>query len=385
MIYSAIQSMTRHVVRPLVAAIAAVCNTLIAAPLHAQYRYDAPKSRVEVLGLERWTPKMLKDSIAKYSPGTELHDAACMATLRYKLGFRDAMVTHYLEWQKKSDGTTRDFLAIRLIEPRSTTVPGWRTLKTDDFASLIPDYGTLVLPVTDSAGGVSWSRSLFSLQFSDSTVRARVMEGGPQSMRDDDARVRAYLTAHATPRDRRIAISTLDSNGFWTNRVAAAVTLANFSDDSARYALVRAMRDPHETVRRAAQTVLRASPSGRVDWRPVATDLHALLAGANVGAIDDVMTLLTRTGIDASMASALLDGNTTWIARLLDSESPRGAETVTAFLAKVAPSVAAGTDRAKWRAYLAERQRRVAPATVKRATATSATSSSTASARTSQK
>ena len=65
------------------------------AALPAQARYDAPKARVEVMGLKRWTLPMLRDSIRHYVPGQDLHDAACMVTLREKLGFADALVTTY--------------------------------------------------------------------------------------------------------------------------------------------------------------------------------------------------------------------------------------------------------------------------------------------------
>lgn len=358
----------------------AFVGTLAPVSLHAQYRYNSPKGRVEVLGLERWTPQMLKDSVAKYSPGSQLHDAACMAVLRYKLGFRDALVMHH-EYQRGPDDSTQYFLAIRVVEPRSARVAPFRTIRTDDYTSLLPDYGALVLPATDSTGGIWMERITYPLQFVDPEWRADVMAKGPQKLRDDDARLRAYLAAHATPRDRRIAMATLDSNGFWANRVAAAVTLASFSDDSVRYALVRAMRDPHETVRGAVETVLSGLPKARIDWRPVTNDLRALLGGTNVGAIDKVLAVLERTDIDSSMASALLDGNTVWLARLLDSESPSVSPNVIKFLRRIAPASGAGTDRAKWRAYLAERQRRGAPTPAKRAT----TASPTASARTSQR
>ena len=48
----------------------------------AQVAYGAPTGRIEVLGLRHWTLAMLQDSIRRYVPGQELHDAACMVTAR---------------------------------------------------------------------------------------------------------------------------------------------------------------------------------------------------------------------------------------------------------------------------------------------------------------
>ena len=56
----------------------------------AQVAYDSPNGRVELLGLRRWTLDMLRDSIRRYVPGQELHDAACMVTLRDSLRFARA-------------------------------------------------------------------------------------------------------------------------------------------------------------------------------------------------------------------------------------------------------------------------------------------------------
>src|SRR5262245_25528250 len=47
------------------------------APVVAQASYDFPNGTVEVLGLRRWTLAMLRDSIRRYVPGQDLHDAAC--------------------------------------------------------------------------------------------------------------------------------------------------------------------------------------------------------------------------------------------------------------------------------------------------------------------
>lgn len=107
--------------------------------LAAQAGYDGPKGRVEVMGLNRWTIPMLRDSIRHYVPGQDLHDAACMATLREKLGFADALVMHYV------NSPQSEFLLIKVVEPQDRARVQWRPVPADSFQSLRADYARLIL------------------------------------------------------------------------------------------------------------------------------------------------------------------------------------------------------------------------------------------------
>lgn len=46
---------------------------------------------VEVVGLNRWTPAMIQDSMSLYAPGQSLLSHGCAAVLRYKLHFAQAL------------------------------------------------------------------------------------------------------------------------------------------------------------------------------------------------------------------------------------------------------------------------------------------------------
>lgn len=90
---------------------------------NAQVGYDSPNGRVEVLGLHRWTLSMLRDSIRHYVPGQDLHDAACMVTLREKLHFVEVDVLS-LEISSTEE-PTKSYLLIKVIEPQQGRHVQW--------------------------------------------------------------------------------------------------------------------------------------------------------------------------------------------------------------------------------------------------------------------
>jgi len=324
-----------------------------AAPAAAQVRYDVANTRVEILGLERWTRRMLEDSIAHYVPGQKLYSAACMATLRYQLKFRDALVASYSGF----DGPTskREFLSIRLVEPGDSTAVQWRRVPTDPFESLMPAYAALIVPVTDSMGGILTGRLTYGLRARDSVTRERMLASADSATRDVAERVAAFLMAHRSDGERRRATRALDSSSVYANRMAAALVLSNFPEhDSTWYSLVRALRDPHETVRFAAAAAISRMPRRPVDWAPATADLRAILGGTNLTQTEPIMRLLTETRIDPGLARPLLRGNDLWVQRLLASEAPTAAQTVTAFLV----AMNGGSDLGglpAWRAWLVAR------------------------------
>jgi len=66
---------------------------LVAAAAYAQSRRGTgswsanAQPDVEVIGLQRWTRRMIDDSLAKYAPGVSLATHACAAVLENTLGF----------------------------------------------------------------------------------------------------------------------------------------------------------------------------------------------------------------------------------------------------------------------------------------------------------
>ncbi len=342
----------RPFVRPLAGLSALLVMT--ASVAGAQARYNAPNVRVEVLGLERWTLRMLQDSVAHYVPGQKLHDAACMATLRYSLKFRDALVMTYSGFG--TPDSKQEFLSIRVAEPGRG--PKWRSVATDDFMSLLPDYASLLLPVTDSAGSIWNSRLHLGLYFRDAERRTRMLSRGDSatraSMQADGDRVLAFLETHRSEADRLRAVRALDSNSVFANRVAAAYVLSSFPEhDDAWHALVRALRDPHETVRGAAELALSTMPRRAVNWAPVSNELRLLLGGANLSGMDGVMSMLVETKVSPALARGLLRQNGVWINRLLNSEAPGASSRTRTLLVALNGGTDLGTSPAAWRTWLA--------------------------------
>lgn len=318
----------------------------------AQAGYDSPRGRVEVLGLKRWTLAMLQDSIKRYVPGQQLHDAACVVTLRDSLHFIDASVEHV---EMALPGRpSRSYLTIKVIEPQDADRVQWDERPRNAFSAMIPGYAPVVLPFTDSSGGVWRGRLLFWLQFSPGPERdaaARRMSG---DARADERRVSAFLAGQSGEADRVRAMEVLASDGYWVNRVVAAAVLSGFAAwDSTWLALVRALRDPHEAVREAAAMTLRGLPARPVDWRPAAADLRLLLNGTNLGAITVVFDLLVRTRVDSDMAPQLLRDNAEWIFQHLSSGSPMASSSAHRLLVQLNGGMDRGKTRAGWEPWIA--------------------------------
>lgn len=137
-----------HVVS--LAALAGLLTAGVGKSVGAQVAYDAPGTRVEVLGLHRWTLGALQDSVRRRVPGQSLSDAACMVTLRDSLHFADALVEDHT--YSTPGEPTRRYLIIKVIEPQDSARVHWRPAPRDSFTVLRPSYAGLVLPVTDSRG-----------------------------------------------------------------------------------------------------------------------------------------------------------------------------------------------------------------------------------------
>src|SRR5436190_568644 len=86
----------------------------VAAPTHAQTVIETSKQTIEVIGLTRWSVRMIQDSLAAYAPGNDLTAHACAAILRGKLHFADAAVSVYTGMTTQQ---TKPYVAITLVEP----------------------------------------------------------------------------------------------------------------------------------------------------------------------------------------------------------------------------------------------------------------------------
>jgi hypothetical protein len=319
----------------------------------AQASYESPNGTVEVLGLRRWTLAMLRDSIRRYVPGQDLHDAACMVTLRDSLKFAEASV---MTWQGFSGTPEKSFLSIKVIEPQEARRVQWDVRARSDYTGLLPDYAPLVLPITDSAGGV-WRGRLerwFQSYKEDSTRRASTVARAPESVKADAERVWAFLGSRRGDADRQRAMRTVQRDGFWVNRFVAAMVLVNFGQqDSTWHILVRALRDPHEAVRGFADASLRSLPARRVDWKPAAADLRLLLGGTNLPSIETVLEVLDRTEVAPDLAASLLRGNADWVLDHMASRAPRANDLAHRLLVRLNRGVDLGSTRAAWTKWAA--------------------------------
>lgn len=293
---------------------------------------------------------MLRDSVQRYRPGIELHDAACMAILKDSIGFADALVSTHSGYNAAAP--EREYRIIKLVEPQDRARVQWDTRRREQYWSIRPSYAALFAGVTDSTGYVQTERIFGWLQFGDSASRAAALARAPARFRADGERVYGFLDAHRGEADLLLAMRVLDRDGFAINRVAAVAVLRNFRDrDSTWHALVRALRDPDERVRAASQMVMNGLPQRSIDWAPVSRDLRLLLGGTNINAIDQVMMLLASTGVKPSLARPLLRGNAHLVIEHL------GSDILSGWALQLLRQLSGGaryTTKAEWRAWAAK-------------------------------
>lgn len=335
-------------------AVAASVLPVTPLPVVAQVRYEVAGGTVEVLGLRRWTLDMLRDSVRTYAPGRELHDAACMVILREQLQFAEASVATY--HMTRPGEPRRFFTSIALIEPQDGAGVVWDTSARDEFSSLRSDYAALILPITDSLGAVARGRILggVALYHSDSPSRERRLGSASAAVRQDAERTWRFLDERRAEADRQRAMRVVASDGFFVNRMVALAILTNFADrDSTWWVLTRALRDPHEAPRGVAATVLRTLPRRRVDWSSSVVDLRHLLSGTNLRVMPEVFELLVETGVDPTLAPALLRQNATWVLDYLESAVPGASSAAHRLLVRLNGGVDLGTARSAWETSIA--------------------------------
>jgi len=329
----------------------AIAFALFVAPRagHPQVAYDSPKGRVEVLGLHRWTLKMLQDSVRHYVPGQELSDHACMVTLRDSLRFPDAYVEYY--FTQVDSGPMHVLLSIKVVEPQDSNLVHWDTHPRKQFSSLLPEYASLVLAASDTSGTIYPGRILQGLEtyHADSVYRRAVFAGAPAGAIADARRVWEFLNAHHAESDRQRAMKILKTNGFYANRLVASAVLSNFaSNDSTWWTLVRTLREPQDPVRSVARSAIEHMAPRAIDWTPAETDLRLILGGTNLGAMATVLTMLDRTSVSPDLASPLLRGNSDWLLATLASEHPISHPAAHRLLVRLNHGVDLGQIRANW-------------------------------------
>jgi hypothetical protein len=302
--------------------------------------------RLELIGLKRWTIPMIQDSLRVYAPSDSLLSHACAAVLREKLKFADASVMHYST--TINGRQMKPYLAVTVVEPQDSALVRYR----GPFRDSLPDrdaWGT--------------ARTIFEKQnqaFQGAIQRLGFLLGtSPLDAADPALRLalplRRFLRDHRAANDRRLALSTLATDGNWRNRAVAVLLLANFArSDSTWWALADALRDPNAPVSVTAGQVLstltREAPR-RVDWGPATQSLRWILDGTNLFAHNELMEVLAATKIDPALAEALLEGGGHLVLAKLRAQGIRERQAARQFLVQIAGRDL-GDDPAVWQEWI---------------------------------
>ena len=281
-----------------------VALALGSAPLAAQTPsiIHVPGKTIEVVGLERWTVQMIQDSMNRYSPGDSLQSHACAAVLRYKLHFADAAA----EYIPSSPPDTGLYVFVSVVEPQDSARVRYRTVGLrSDTATVAAEWRA----GTDLVRLHSMGFQVGLLSYLTPAADRRV----PAWAGDDSAGVRltwSFLDAHQHPSDAAAARVTLRDDPNMLDRMVAAAVLLNFSaSDSTWWALADVLLESDGYARGTAAQVLGALAGARsrsVDWLPAVPTVRALLDGTSLFILPAMMRVLTRTGVNSSLASPLL-------------------------------------------------------------------------------
>ena len=326
------------------AATVLVCGAAHAAGAQAVLEND--QMRLEIIGLKRWTVPMIQDSLRRYAPQDSLMSHACAAVLRQKLKFADASVVYHTT--EGTGSVVKTYLAVTVVEPQDSALIRYRGAFGDSLparaewatARRVFDEHNQAFQSAIQRPGFLSSRG--PLREADSTLRPTLP-------------LRGFLRAHTTPRDRRLALRTLASDGNWRNRLVAAVLLSNFAaNDTIWWALADALRDPMGPVSGTAAQVMSAmrhvTPRS-VDWAPATPTLRAILDGTNLFAHDEMMEVLAATRLDPSLARPLLGDGGFLVLAKLGAQGPSERQAAHRFLMQVAGRDL-GDDPALWRAWV---------------------------------
>lgn len=309
----------------------------------------ADGATIEVYGLRRWTLPMLADSLAKRGVTGGLGDAACAAVLRYQLGFPDAAVTEY----HRADGPP--FVVVALVEPADSVRVRYRSMPLDS-----------VRPREEWAEAVAIARrapwvfeGMLRSELRMRRIAAGMRDGTPGGAAPDTsaaARLARFLRARTSPGDLRVAQETLEHDPNMHNRMVAAALLLNFGErPEAWYALVETLRESDGLAKVIAMATLDAlarDTTRRIDWRPKAGTLHALLDGTSLSMTPRLMRVLVATGVGPADARILLRGGGALPVAFLASEQPM-LRTQAHELLRALAGRDLGPDSQTWREWIA--------------------------------
>ncbi len=312
----------------------------LAASASAAQSAQGQTTVVEIVGLQSWTRQMVEDSVAKYSPGISLADAACAVVLRDSVGFANAAVNSF------SFGGDTTWMVLSVVEPELRDRVSFRAYSTR--APAIGEWADLFEILEQDRGALNALQHPEVLLGGADTLFGRAVPEGTLELR-------RRLHTHGTARDWELARNAILTDSSYTNRIVAALVMSNFAErDSAFHLLAEGLRS---TDRGASAAEMILSVLGRgaprpINWRPARETLEALVGGTNLFAYGDLLDVLVATQIDPALGHGLARVNPALLLDHLGARNPSTPRIAHRFLVHVHRRDV-GRDRAAWERLLA--------------------------------
>jgi hypothetical protein len=310
---------------------------------------ELPAGRLEVLGLRRWTPTVIQDSLERKAPGESLASYACAAALRDELHFAEAMAVYFAG----GDSATST-VVVAVVEPQDSALVRHRALPRDTLKAHRQAPWTALVDLAAARPGL-WRRIV--LARAEGRLQGKAPEVPPPDLADSAVyRVMwALLDAHQGPNDLAEARQVLTTAPYLYDRVAALAILTSFlAHDPAWHTLVGALLEPDGQTRiQAVQILASLAPFAprAVEWAPAASDLHAILNGSALVGLTDMLKLLVATKVDSKLAGVLLKGGGHGVLMYAGAQHPAFREPALAVLRQLSGQDF-GRDVHHWEAWI---------------------------------
>lgn len=307
-----------------------IASAAIALPSSAQSPATLPLpdgGTVEIVGLRHWTPQMIQDSLARYSPGVTLQSHACAAALRYKLGFADASAIRY----HRPGEPLRVIVSVR--EPQDSALVRYRQMPLDTSSSRA-DW-RVVTALYSMRPAAFWN--VVQLHTAQPGQLGLELGSGEDSVAAVAAL--AFLKARTTERDFNDARDVIERSPNLRDRAVAALILGNFPNRDETYlSLLDAMRETDGQVKVVASQVLEAAARRAtrvIDWSQAADGIRSMLSGTSLPVLPSLIRTLNSAGVGPSNASSFLKGGADMLLAYAASGTPLISAPSRALLAKL--------------------------------------------------
>jgi hypothetical protein len=301
----------------------------------AQFDLDSNRT-VEIIGLRRWSPDMIRDSLKKYAPDEGLDSDAAAANLRNLLGFSDAATTtHSVVFDEDDKATTT--LLVR--EPGDSALVRYQPQALD------------TVPVLKEWLRYTQAMASGRIVFPDGQIEA--------ASRADSGIARealAYVAGRRSSADFDLAVKIIDSSTSMPDRAMAALLLANFPErDGAWRSLLKAAVGLEQgtdafIAQRALGTMSERS-ARPVDWSPMTATIHDVLDGTALAALAPLSKALAATGATTAQAVSYLAHGGEMLAASVESDNPDVRDPVHDLLVKLRGEDL-GFDPGPWRDWI---------------------------------